>query len=71
MQKHEVQRAGGDFVHKLGIALKELHESAVWLEIAKRSHQLAAEDVLPLLTECTSLSKILGASISTVGKKRS
>ncbi|MBM2841482.1 MAG: four helix bundle protein [Bacteroidetes bacterium] len=58
-----------DFVHKLGIVLKELHESAIWLEMAKRSQLLAPEKVSPLLNECTELSRIIGASITTAVKK--
>ena len=29
-----------DFIHKLGIVLKELNESNIWLEIIKRSNML-------------------------------
>jgi four helix bundle protein len=57
-----------DFVHKLRIVLKELHESAVWLKISKRAQLHSAEKVDPLLTECTELSKIIGASITTASK---
>lgn len=60
-----------DFVHKLGIVLKELHESAVWLEIGRRAHLLADDKVRPVANECEELSRIIGSSISTAVKKRS
>jgi four helix bundle protein len=59
-----------EFVHKLGVVLKELHESVVWLEIAERSHMLAPEKVNALKNECIELCRIIGASIRTVGKPR-
>ena len=30
-----------DFVHKLGVVLKELNESGIWLEIIKRSNLMS------------------------------
>ncbi len=60
-----------DFVHKLGIVLKELHESALWLQVGKRSNLLAAEKLDPLLNESIELSRIIGASIATAKKRRS
>ncbi|MCS6843933.1 MAG: four helix bundle protein [Caldilineales bacterium] len=54
-----------DFVHKLGVCLKELNESAVWLKIALRSKMAPEAEVLPILTECIELSKIINSSIQT------
>jgi four helix bundle protein len=54
-----------DFVHKLGIVLKELNESGIWLETVKRSGLLSVEMIVPMLEECTQLSKIISSSIST------
>lgn len=59
-----------DFVHKLGVVLKELHESAVWLEIARRAQLLTESQIWPIATECDELCRIIGSSISTAGKKR-
>ena len=59
-----------DFIHKLGITLKELNESGIWLEIIKRSKLLPLVKVEPLLQECFELSKIINMSIRTVRKKR-
>ena len=57
-----------DFVHKLGVVLKELHESDVWLQIARRSRLIPDSSSQPLLDECDQLCRIIGASIATVGK---
>jgi four helix bundle protein len=58
-----------DFVHKLKIALKELNESNVWLEISKRSKMLTERDIKPLLTETDELRNIIAASIVTALKR--
>jgi four helix bundle protein len=54
-----------DFVHKLGIVLKELRESRVWLRLCSRSELLPAELLAPLTDECTQLMNIIGKSIVT------
>ncbi len=58
-----------DFVHKLGIVLKELNESEIWLKIIKKSNILATESLDPVANECSELCKIIASSIRTVGKK--
>ncbi|MDZ7363134.1 MAG: four helix bundle protein [candidate division KSB1 bacterium] len=60
-----------DFIHKLGIVLKELNESGIWLEIIKRSEMLALEVLQPLMQECTELAKIISSSIRTASSSRS
>ena len=57
-----------DFVHKLGIVLKELNETEIWLEIIKRSELLSLEKVQPVAQENKELCRIIGASIRTTGK---
>jgi len=59
-----------DFVHKLGVVLKELNESGIWLEIIKRSNMMSLNVIEPLNNECKELSKIISSSISTVGKRK-
>lgn len=54
-----------DFIHKLGIVLKELNESGIWLETVRRSELLRTDVVTPTLDECTQLSKIISASRGT------
>jgi four helix bundle protein len=54
-----------DFVHKLGIALKELNETKVWLKMLARARLASADTVGPVLDECQQLARILNASIQT------
>jgi len=59
-----------DFVHKLGLVLKELNESLTWLEIARRAG-LGREDVVDsLANECNQLCRIISASIQTASGRR-
>lgn len=58
-----------DFVHKLGVVLKELNESEIWLKIIVKSKMLPFETVNPVADECSQLCKIIATSIRTVGKK--
>jgi len=58
-----------DFIHKLKIALKELNETAVWLQIIIRSKMLPLEECIELQKECGELCRIIGASVRT-SKKR-
>ncbi len=55
-----------DFIHKLSIALKELRESSVWIELIIEA-QLEVDDgeVSSLLDECRQLGNILGKSLVT------
>lgn len=59
-----------DFVHKLGVVLKELNESGIWFEIIKRSEQLAGEKVEQLANECEELCKIICTSIKTASGRQ-
>ncbi len=54
-----------DFIHKLGIVLKELRETRIWLKLAIRSKCLPAKRLQPLIDECTELMNIIGKSITT------
>ena len=58
-----------DLSHKLGILLKELNETAVALEIAKRTSLLAPEILARTQAECSELSRIINSSIKTVEKQ--
>jgi four helix bundle protein len=59
-----------DFVHKLGVVLKELNESLTWLEMARQSG-LGAKDVVgSLANECDRLCRIISASIQTASGRR-
>ena len=54
-----------DFIHKLGICLKELNESDVWLKIIMHSEMLPPQQVQSLSDDCSELSRIINASIQT------
>ena len=54
-----------DFIHKLKIALKEMNEASVWLQIIQRSEMMPMKRLATLMAECTELCKIINASIQT------
>ena len=63
----EVQSAESrrDFIHKLGICLKELRETRTWLKFIRDMILAPAESVNPVLRECDELLAILATSIRT------
>lgn len=54
-----------DFVHKLGIALKEAHEKIYWLRVLHGSDFISHEQYDELLTDVEEMYKILSASLKT------
>ena len=54
-----------DFVHNLGIVLKELNETLIWLELMARSSLIPSAEVEPIVMENRELSRIITASIKT------
>ena len=54
-----------DFVHKLGIVLKELNETAIWLEMISESELLPPELIIAIVAENHELAKIITASVKT------
>jgi four helix bundle protein len=58
-----------DFIHKLGIAIKELNEAEVWLDIVLRKELLESKEVQAAHEECGSLCRILAASVRTANAK--
>jgi four helix bundle protein len=60
-----------DFVHKLGIALKELNEAEVWLDIVLRKEMAEKDYSLRVREKCSVLCRILAASVRTAGAKLS
>jgi four helix bundle protein len=58
-----------DFVHKLKVALKELRETKIWLEMIGKAKMIAPESKLaPLVKETDELIAILFTSIGTAKK---
>lgn len=59
-----------DFVHKLGICLKEVRESQCWLELIVRADLLPGSRLAQLLDESDQLIAIFVKSITTAkGRK--
>jgi four helix bundle protein len=54
-----------DFVHKLGIILKELNETSIWLRIIDKSELVRRELLGEILKENTELCKIFTTSLKT------
>lgn len=54
-----------DFVHKLGIVLKELRESRVWLRLMVKAKLLPPAKLNALIDECFQLMNIIAKSIVT------
>lgn len=59
-----------DFIHKLKIALKELNETKVWLQIIVQSQMITEEKCARIQKECDELCRILSASVKTSLKRR-
>ena len=59
-----------DFVHKLGICLKELRESRSWILLIIRTELLPEHRMGELLDECDQLCKIIGQSIVTAKENK-
>jgi four helix bundle protein len=54
-----------DFVHKLGIVLKELNETLIWLCILERSELLKPARLSEIVEETRELGRILASSLKT------
>lgn len=63
----EVQGAESrrDFVHKLGICVKELRETRTWLKLLMELHLSPEEPLRLMLKECDELLAITTSSIRT------
>ena len=59
-----------DFIHKLGVCLKEIRETRRWLRLIHRVPLVAPPKVEPLLSETEALIKIFSASIRTAEKNQ-
>ena len=63
----EVQSAESrrDFIHKLGICLKELREARTWLKFLREMDLCAVASLDSALRECDELLAIIASSIQT------
>ena len=60
-----------DFVHKLGIVLKELNEAEVWIDILVCRRVAEGEDILRIQEDCKRFCRIIAASVRTAGRNLS
>ena len=60
-----------DFIHKLQIVLKELHESLFWIRVSLKANLVSPEFVKSLLEEGNELTNIIGKSVVTAKKSGS
>jgi four helix bundle protein len=54
-----------DFIHKMGIVLKELNESRVWLKMLRMRQMVPENSIEPLDRECNELCRIIAVSRRT------
>ncbi len=59
-----------DFIHKLGLCLKEIREARRWLRLVHRVPLLPPVKVAPLVAETEALIKIFAASIRTTKRNK-
>ena len=59
-----------DFIHKLGICLKEIREAQRWLRLIFEVPLVAPAKIQPLLAETDALIRIFVASLRTAEKNR-
>jgi four helix bundle protein len=59
-----------DFVHKLGVVLKELNEAGIWLDMLCQSSIASGQALDSMRSECTQLARIIVASIKTASTPR-
>jgi four helix bundle protein len=60
-----------DFIHKMGIVLKELKETRYWLTVIEEVPLLKGDQVHPASLECEELIAMIAKSIFTAKKNRS
>lgn len=58
-----------DFIHKLGIAVKEARETSYWLSLLKDSGYITTEEFTGLNSQCTEIIRILNSIILTTKER--
>ena len=58
-----------DFIHKLGISLKEAKETSYWLNLLKDSRYISEEQFELLINACNEIIKILNSIILTTKQR--
>lgn len=68
LHRRRTTESHADFVHKLGIVLKELNETSIWLRIIKQGEIFNSESMAEICEECGELSRIFTSSLKTARK---
>jgi four helix bundle protein len=58
-----------DFIHKLGIAVKEVRETLYWLNLLKDSDYITSDQFNKLNNSCDKIIKILNSIILTTKER--
>ena len=58
-----------DFLHKLGVVLKELNETEMWLEMLRIRGMIPETTIAPVYQECGELCKIIAVSRRTARER--
>ena len=59
-----------DFIHKLGIVIKELNETSIWLRMLDRSELIKSELLSAIIIENRELCRIFTSSLKTARSNR-
>jgi len=62
--------SSNDFIHKLKVALKELNETRVWLQIIRQREMISADECTGIQNACHEHCKIIGASVRTALRRK-
>jgi four helix bundle protein len=62
--------SSADFVHKLGVVIKELNETFIWLRVIERSEILRRAQLSDIIEENKELCRIIGSSLRTARTRR-
>ena len=60
-----------DFIHKMKIALKELRETLIWLQIIERKELCDPKKLAEIVDECDQLIAIFVKSVKTAENRES
>ena len=60
-----------DFIHKMKIALKELRETLIWLQIIERKELSDPKKLTEIVDECDQLIAIIVKSVKTADTRMS
>jgi four helix bundle protein len=58
-----------DFIHKLGVVLKELNETEMWLEMLRIRGMIPETTIAPVHQECGELCRIIAVSRRTARER--